>query len=60
MNMNMKPIVKGVTVGAAVGAITYMVSQSSPKQKRDFKRTTGKALRAFGSVVDGFTSMIGY
>lgn len=56
--MNLKPIIKGVTLGATVGAMVYVISQSSPRQKRDLKKNTGKALRAFGTVVDGFSSMI--
>ncbi|NLP25869.1 MAG: hypothetical protein GX365_00760 [Clostridiales bacterium] len=56
--MNIKPVLKGVTLGATIGAMVYVVSKSSPKQKRELKRSTGKALRAFGTVVDGFTSMI--
>lgn len=57
--MDIRPIVKGLTAGAAVGTVVYVFSQSTPRQKRSFKRTTGNALKAFGSVVDGFTSMIG-
>ncbi|HHX57079.1 MAG TPA: hypothetical protein GX710_03590 [Clostridiales bacterium] len=56
--MKLKPVIKGVTLGATVGAMVYVISQSSPRQKRDLKKNTSKALRAFGTVVDGFSSMI--
>ena len=56
--MNLKPVIKGVTLGATVGTMVYVVSKSSPRQKRELRKNTGKALKAFSTVVDGFTSMI--
>jgi tagatose-1,6-bisphosphate aldolase len=59
IKMSVKPLVRGVTAGVTVGAVCYVISKSSPKQKRMLKKNTNKALRALNSVVDGFSSMIG-
>lgn len=56
--MDLKPVITGVTLGATVGTVAYVISKSFPKQKRELRKNTGKALKAFGTVVDGFTSMI--
>ena len=56
--MGIKPIVKGVTIGAAVGTVCYMVSKSSPKKKRALKKRTECAVKAVGSMLEGFSSMM--
>lgn len=46
---------KGAAIGLTVGAVTYAMSSTSSKQKRRMKRTATKAMRAFGSAVDGIS-----
>lgn len=56
--MEIKPMIKGAAIGAAVGTACYMISKSPDRKKRTLKRSTGKAIKAIGSAVDCFSSMI--
>jgi hypothetical protein len=55
---SMKTLAKGITAGIAIGAVCYVISQSTPHQKREIKRNANKMLHSFGSTVSTFTSMI--
>lgn len=57
--MEYKSILKGAAVGMLAGTACYMISRSSNTKKRALKRNTGKALKAFGSAVSCFSSMMG-
>ena len=59
IEMEIKPLMKGAAAGAAVGTVCYVISKSSDRQKKSLKRNTGKAIKAFGSVVEGFSDMMG-
>ncbi len=59
MYHEIKPMIKGAAIGAAVGTACYMISKSPDRKKRTLKRSTGKAIKAIGSAVDCFSSMIG-
>lgn len=54
----MNSIVKSMALGVTVGAITYAVTSTSGKQKRKIKSTTGKAIKAIGSAIDGISYMM--
>lgn len=54
----MSSIVKSMAFGVTVGAITYAVSSTSGKQKRKMKSTTGKAIKAVGSAIDGLSYLM--
>lgn len=56
--MEYKSIIKGAAVGMLAGTACYMISHSSNKKKKSLKRSTGKALRAIGSAVSCFSSMM--
>ena len=56
--MNINPVVKGITIGATVGAITYAMSNTSHSKKRRMKKNAGRAMKAVGSVIDGISFMM--
>lgn len=56
--MQAKAIVKGMAAGAVVGTAYYMVSKAPERKKKKFKKSTGKAVKAFVSAADCFSSMI--
>ncbi len=56
--MTVKSIVRGVTVGAAVGTVCYMMSKATSKQKHDIRKNAGKAVKAAGCVLDDITSLM--
>ena len=57
--MEYKSIIKGAAVGMLAGTAYYMISHSSNKKKKSLKRSTGKAIKAIGSAVSCFSSMMG-
>ena len=57
--MEIKPMIKGAAVGMMAGTAFYMVAKSPDRKKKMLKKSTGKAIKAFGSAVDFFSSMIG-
>lgn len=57
-SVNMKAIVKGVSVGATVGTACFMLIRSTDRKKRSIKRHAGQMLRAAGAVLDDFTSVV--
>ncbi len=56
--MQIGAIVKGVTVGTAVGAACYVLSMASGRQKYSMKRHIGQTLKAAGCVLDDLTSLV--
>jgi gas vesicle protein len=56
--MSLKPIIKGVSVGAAVGAVLFVISRSSPSQRRVLKKDANRAYKAMGNVWSDFSDMI--
>ncbi len=56
--MQIGAIVKGITVGTAVGAACYVVSKASSRKKHSMKRHIGQTLKAAGCVLDDFTSIV--
>lgn len=56
--MSFKSIVRGITVGATVGTVCYMMSKASSRQKHDIKKNAGKAVKAAGCVVDDIASLM--
>ncbi len=56
--METRAIIKGMAAGAVVGTACYMISKSPDRKKKQLKRSTGKAVRAFATVADCFTSMV--
>lgn len=57
-NMTLKSIIRGVTVGATVGTVCYMMSKATSRQKHDIKKNAGKAVKAAGCVLDDITSLM--
>lgn len=55
---HLKNIAKGITMGMAVGAVCYVISQSTPHQKHELSRNARRTIHSFGNVVSNFTSMI--
>jgi hypothetical protein len=56
--MTIRSVVRGVTVGAAVGTACYMLSKATSRQKHDIRKNAGKAIKAAGCVLDNLTSLI--
>lgn len=56
--MDTKAIVKGMAAGAVVGTACYMISKSPDRKKKQLKKSTGKAVKAFATAVDCFSSMM--
>lgn len=56
--MNTGSLVKGISVGLTVGAVTYAIASASNGEKRKLKSRTGKAIRAIGDVMEGISSMM--
>lgn len=53
-----KTIAKGIATGVAVGTVCYVISQSTPHQKREMKRNAERTIHSFGSVINTFSSMM--
>lgn len=53
----MSSVMKGVSVGLATGVMTYTIANATSKQKNKIKRSTGKAIKAVGEVIDGMSNM---
>jgi len=56
--MNTGSFMKGAALGVTVGAITYALTNTSSKQRKRMKRTANKAMRSFGTLVDGISFMM--
>lgn len=56
--MQTKAMIKGMAAGAVVGTACYMISRSPDRKKKKLKKDTGKAVKAFISAADCFSSMM--
>lgn len=56
--MQTKAMIKGMAAGAVVGTACYMISRSPDRKKKKLKKNTGKAVKAFVSAADCFSSMM--
>lgn len=56
--MTLKSVIRGVTIGATVGGVCYMMSRATSRQKHDIKKNAGKAVKAAGCVLDDLTSLM--
>lgn len=56
--MEIKSMVKGAAIGMMTGTAVYMISRSPDRKKKMLKKSTGQAIKAFGTAVDCFSSMI--
>ena len=56
--MEIKSMVKGAAIGMMTGTAVYMISRSPDRKKKMLEKSTGKAIKAFGTAVDCFSSMI--
>ena len=50
MNKTASSIAKGMAAGVAVGAVTYMMTNSNRKRSKAIKKGTGKAIKAVGTI----------
>ncbi len=57
MKINISSLAKGITIGMAVGAATYALTNATKKDKRMLKSNTGKAIKAIGEVFEDFGTM---
>ncbi len=56
--MQAKAMFKGMAAGAMVGTAYYMISKAPERKKKKLKKSTGKAVKAFVTAADCFSSMI--
>ena len=40
--MTVKSVIRGVTVGATVGTVCYMMTKATSKQKHDIRKNAGR------------------
>ncbi len=58
MNKTASSVAKGLAAGAAVGAVTYMMTNSNRKKSKAIKKGAGKAIKAVGTIVDNVSTMM--
>lgn len=58
MNKTVSNVAKGMAAGVAVGAVTYMLTNSSRRKSKAIKKGAGKAIKAVGTIVDNVTTMM--
>lgn len=56
--MRLKTLAKGVVVCSAIGTACYMVSNSTPRQRRHLKKTLSKGMRSIGSMCNDFSYLV--
>ncbi|MBR2085626.1 MAG: hypothetical protein IJ906_00555 [Oscillospiraceae bacterium] len=49
---------KGISVGASVGAAAFMLVSSKDRKKRSLKRKAGKMLKAAGDALSDMTDIL--
>ena len=49
---------KGISVGASVGAAAFMLVSSKDRKKRSIKRKAGKMLKAAGDALSDMTDIL--
>lgn len=55
--MKLSSVMKGVSMGVAAGVMTYTLANATSRQKSKVKRSTGKAFKAMGEMIDGVTGL---
>lgn len=53
-----KLILKGIVFGASAGLAVYAMETATRRQKNRIKRSTGKAVKACGSIFENFTDIL--
>ncbi|MCR5718813.1 MAG: hypothetical protein K6F80_07255 [Oscillospiraceae bacterium] len=56
--MSWNAIVKGISVGASVGAACFMLINTRDRKKRSLKRKAGKMLKAAGDALSDMTDAL--
>lgn len=56
--MKMMSVVKGVAAGTAVGAAAYVLSSASRSQRNSLKKSAGKTIRSFMTVLADISDML--
>jgi gas vesicle protein len=56
--MSWNAMLKGISVGASVGAACFMLINSKDKKKRSLKRKAGKMLKAAGDALNDMTDVL--
>ena len=50
--MSISSVAKGISVGLTAGAIAFAVANATAREKRDLKKSAGRALCAIGDIVE--------
>ncbi len=58
MDVSWNAIVKGISVGASVGAACFMLINTRDRKKRSLKRKAGKMLKAAGDALSDMTDAL--
>lgn len=56
--MKIKTIAKGVVIASAVGTACYMISNTTPRQRKHMKRTLSRSIRNIGSMCNDFSYLM--
>ncbi len=56
--MTVKTLAKGILIGSAIGTACYMVSNTTPKQRKHMKKTISKGMRNIGTMCNDFSYMM--
>lgn len=55
--LKLSSVMKGVSMGITAGIMTYTIANATSRQKNKIKRSTGKAIKAMGEMIDGVTTI---
>lgn len=56
--MRLKTIAKGIVIGSAIGTACYVMSGTTPKQRRHLKKSLSKTIRNIGYMCNDFSYMM--
>lgn len=56
--MKIKTVAKGVLIGSVIGTVCYVVSETTPRQRRHIKRTVSRSIRNFGTMCNDFSYLM--
>lgn len=56
--MKIKTVAKGVLIGSVIGTVCYVVSGTTPRQRRHIKRTVSRSIRNFGTMCNDFSYLM--
>lgn len=56
--MRLKTIAKGVVIGSAIGTACYVISGTTPKQRKHMKRNLSKTIRNIGCMCNDISYMM--